>query len=453
MKRRYKKRRKSLDFDSVLAGLISPAELARLAEQRRSKRGRPPRIPFSEIFRTLLFGACQTAGVLSQHHEFLHGERCSDAGIAHRRQRAPWEVFTSILDVVLKPRATKRGQKTAFYKGLRLVGLDGTRFSVGNLPAILQQCSKAVSRRLKAAFAKINVSILLEIGLHNPVAAAIAHEQESEWELSTRLLSKLPRNSLLLADRLYGCGAFLDCVVQICTKTASEYLIRARKNVGKGAKHRKSLPDGSRLISLPVAHPTIQHRVTHYLRVREIQASLQRPGKQAVRLRFFTSLLDERRYPAEELVALYAQRWGHEVYHRQLKHDLRRSELLNSHTVETACQEIAALLIASALIAQQRKTVQELNPEIKVTDISFRRVHDMTRAHWNFCIASEDIISSTQERQITLRLFKALLPQVIPKKRFRSYPRAVRQPIKGWPRKLRNSYSQTAPCINILTRY
>lgn len=440
------------DFDSALARLIPPEELEELSRRRRTSRGRRARIPFSDIVKTLVFGA-STSGTLSEQHELLHGESCSDAALSHRRQRAPWQVFEDILGAVLKPRAARREQPSAFYQGLRLIGLDGTCFSVGNLPGILQQCTKAVSRRLKAAFAKINVSVLLEIGLHNPVAAAIAREQESEWELSMRLIKHLPPRCLLLADRLYGCAAFLSHAWRVCEEKESAFLVRARKNIGKNAKHKKLLSDGSRVLDLPVADPDDKNRTISLLRVREIQASLKRPGKPVVRLRFFTSLLDEQRYPAEELVDLYARRWEQETYNRHLKRDLRRSELLKSHTVETACQEIAALLIVSALIAQQRRAVQELDTDIKITEISFRRVHDMTRAHWNFCLASENIISPAQERRITKRLFKALLPQVIPKKRFRSYPRAVRQPVKRWPRKLNNGYSMTAPKINIVKKF
>ena len=55
-----------------------------------------------------------------------------------------------------------------------------------------------------------------------------------------------------------------------------------------------------------------------------------------------------------ELVELYGQRWEQELYFRQLKLQLRRTALLQSHTVTTAAQEIALLILASALVAQER---------------------------------------------------------------------------------------------------
>ena len=54
------------------------------------------------------------------------------------------------------------------------------------------------------------------------------------------------------------------------------------------------------------------------------------------------------------MIELYARRWEHELYYRELKRQLRQSEVLQSHTVETGAQEIAAVVLASALLARAR---------------------------------------------------------------------------------------------------
>jgi hypothetical protein len=63
----------------------------------------------------------------------------------------------------------------------------------------------------------------------------------------------------------------------------------------------------------------------------------------------WTSLLDPRSAPATALRELCARRWEHEWYYRELKHPLRQSEVLQSHTLETGAQEIAAGVLASAV--------------------------------------------------------------------------------------------------------
>ena len=152
----------------------------------------------------------------------------------------------------------------------------------------------------------------------------------------------------------------------------------------------------------------------------------------------------------EELVALYAKRWGHETYYREMKKQLRTTELLHAHTVETACQEIATLVIATAVLAEQRRKIAAEARDLQVTAISFRRTLELTRAYWLISIAGEGILSAAQEKLFAQRMFECLLDTKPAKQRFRSYPRSVRQPIKGWPRKLRNSHSTSKPTITIL---
>ncbi len=61
-----------------------------------------------------------------------------------------------------------------------MLALDGTQFSLTNTPQIKRTRPKAKSRRGRAAFAKITTDVLLEVGLYNPLAAAIGRHGESE---------------------------------------------------------------------------------------------------------------------------------------------------------------------------------------------------------------------------------------------------------------------------------
>jgi hypothetical protein len=128
------------------------------------------------------------------------------------------------------------------------------------------------------------------------------------------------------------------------------------------------LPDGSRLVEIKVLDPEDSHKVTATLQVREIQATLQRPGYQPVRLRLWTSLLDWTGAPARELIELYITRWEQELYFRELKFELGVNDLLQSQMPETAAQEVAARIIGSSLIAEERsklKPGEELSHRIR----------------------------------------------------------------------------------------
>lgn len=426
-------------FFAALFALIAPSRFERLAEYRNSKRGRPAELPLPDLLAALLFHFLCGAGTASEHMFQLLGRRLCDSAIAERRSVLPWALWEHWLRQGLRARAHRRRHPEAFYRGWRLAAIDGTQFSVSNTPETLGQLAKASSRRAKAAFAKITACVLLEIGLHNPLAAAIGHAGQSEWQLSAQLLAQLAKGCLLLADRLYGCAAFAALALDRCHLVGSHFLIRARSNI-KGTVRRR-FRDGSRLVELPVRDPKTR-RVLRTIQVREIWARVQRKGWRSEPVRLWTSLLDPSVAPAGELVELYSQRWEQELYFRQLKLQLRRTELLQSHTVTTAAQEIALLILASALVAQERTSAAA--GWVPILSVSFVKVLELLRPLWLVLAIAGDILSEKQQREITERFYLHMLLCQVQERRPRSCPRKVRQPVGKWPRLL-NTQSWEGP--------
>lgn len=172
------------------------------------RRGRKPRVALADLLAALVFHVMNATGTLAEHFEMLFEDALNDSACSERRERLPWQVFAELMQRILRPLARQRRHPEAFWRGWLLTALDGTRHSITNTPQNNAELPKAKSRRGRAAFAKICTSVLLELGLHNPLAAAIGHKGQSEWELSLGLLGRLPKKCLLLADRLSGCAAF-----------------------------------------------------------------------------------------------------------------------------------------------------------------------------------------------------------------------------------------------------
>jgi hypothetical protein len=398
------------------------------------RRGRKARVPLTQLLPALIFHFMNGAGTLAQHFFQLFQAPLADSSWSDRRVRLPWQVFAELMRRMLRPRANRRAHPDAFWRGWRLLALDGTQFSLTNTPQINGALKKARSRRGRAAFAKLTTGVLLEIGWHNPLAAAIGRKGQSEWELAHGLLSHLPKGALLLADRLHGCAAFAVAALAACQRVGSHFLLRARSNVkGRVVKRFK---DGSRLIRVPVRQKGHPNRILHWLEVREIRVRVGRKGHRSQQLRLWTSLLDWRRAPARELALLYAQRWEHELYYRQLKRQLRRSEVLQSHTVETAAQEVAALVLVSALLAAER--ARAAAGQVPVLRVSFVKVLELLQPLWLTLELGGDLLSERQKQELVKRFYQQMGRCVTPKRRSRSCPRAVRQPVTGWPRLRRN---------------
>lgn len=400
-----------------------------------SRRGRKPRVPLTQVLPALTFHVMKGPGTLGEHFAELFGAPMADSSLADRRARLPWEIFDDLMRRMLRPRATRTREPEAFWHGWRLTALDGTQWSLTNTPQVTSQVRKARTRRGRAAFAKLPTAVLLELGLHNPVAAAIGRAGESEWALALTLLGQIPPRALVLADRLYGCGAFTAPLQAACQRVGSHFLVRAQTSVK--ARIVQRLRDGSRMVTVTV---TPRYRVTPdatTLTVREIRVQVGRPGQRATTLRLWTSLTDPHAAPALELARLYAQRWEHELHFREVKRHLRRTDLLQSHTVETAAQEIAALVLASALLAVER--TRAADGQVPVLRVSFAKMLPIVEAMWFTLDVAAPVLTERQTQYILKQMYERMRHQITPARRARSCPRAVRQPVTGWPRLMQNT--------------
>ena len=402
------------------------------------RRGCKPRVALANLLAALVYHVMNASGTLGEHFAVLFEDALCDSACSDRRARLPWQIFSDLMQRVLRPLANQRRHKEAYWRGWRLGAIDGTQHSLTNTPQNNQALPKAKARRGHAAFAKIVTSVLLELGLHNPLAAAIGQKGQSEWELSLSLLARLPKKMLLLADRLSGCAAFAAEALRACQRVGSHFLFRARTQIK--VQVMKRFKDGSRLVRVPVRKKGQRRVILEWLELREIRVQIKRKGFRTTELRLWTSLLDPTTAPAEELVALYAQRWEHELFYRELKRQLRKNAILQSHTVATAAQEIAALILAASLLARERDRAAA--GVVPVLRVSFIKLLELLRPLWLVLALGDDLLEDWQKDKLTERFYAQARNCLSPRRRQRSCPRKVRQPVSGWPRLLENESSR-----------
>jgi hypothetical protein len=299
--------------------------------------------------------------------------------------------------------------------------------------------SKASSRRMKAAFAKVGVAVLVELGLHNPIAAAIGASEESEMVLAEQLIDRLPEKSLLISDRYYGVPKLLIEFREIHSAGQREFLVRVRGNIKSHVL--EVYADGSALVEIVCGKKKML--------VREIRGEVQRGSSKASAVRLWTSLLDWRQHPAGTLLALYARRWEQETFYKELKVDMRSTPLVQSHTPLTAAQEIAALILAYAILVEERIKVAAVK-QVEVLRISFLKTLEAVRGLWRFLEVTGDMLTVEQVKKVIRRTMRQIAEMAIPKRRQRSCPRAIRQPVSSWPRLLQNSYQDGAVQCEVL---
>jgi hypothetical protein len=313
----------SVQFLDVLDRLIPASVLEQMCEEYGPRARSAPKLPAAKLISGLIYHQLQEGGTLATSSGRLHGIQMSDSAHAQRRQLLPVELFEQILSTALSPLADPSAHPECFFHGYRLVGVDGTQFSVVNTPAILAQLPKAASRRFKAAFAKLRVVSLVELGTHAPLAACAGPASEGEQQLAARVWEQVPEHSLVIGDRLFGTARTLWEAEQAWQERDIAVLARVRDNIQIEVLER--LPDGSALVEVPVREGK---RIVAVLKLREIQAHGVGVNGKAFTLRLWTTLLYPKKYPAEELARHYAERWEHELYHRELKLDVRNAPVL-----------------------------------------------------------------------------------------------------------------------------
>lgn len=429
----------SAAFYDLFVAFLPPSVARSFFALTNAGRRRPPKLPAFELIMSLVYHAVAGAGTLAQHVRDLTQVSLSESALSQRRTALPWVIFEMILETVLAPKAKPQSHPEAFYHGLRLCGLDGTQFSVANTRQIKGRMRKAKSRRHRAAFAKLGAVGLVELGLRNPIGAAVGFRGESEMVLARQLLDRLPQKSLLICDRYYGVPLLLLDFREVHGEfSLREFLVRVKSKLSR--KILEVYRDGSALVEI--------RRGKRTMLVREIAGRVRRQQGDWKNVRLWTSLLDWKKHPANALMELYARRWEQETFYRELKVDLRSHPLLRSHTAETAGQEIAALFLAYALLVDERVKAADQG-EVSVLQISFVKTLQMVRGLWQLLELTKGLLDARGVKRLVARALKQLARKAIGRRRKRSCPRKVRQPVSSWPRLTRNTSLKGPPICEV----
>jgi Transposase DDE domain len=418
-------------FLDVLKRMINGEEVGRLCEEHAPVPQTEPKLKAPELVSSVIFHQLQEGGTQSRSTDKLYGVKMSDSAHTQRRERLPVELFEEIAANALRPLADPERDQDCFFEGLRLLIADGSQFSAQNTPVLKKQLPKMRSRRLEAAFGKIRMVVVIEMGTHAPIAVAAAPASEGEQTLAKRVWGMLPNDSLLSMDRLFGTACTLNEAMTATEGRNVHFLVRVRDNIK--ITLIEHLSDGSSLVDVPMKEG---NKIIKQLRLREINAvGVGRDGKQ-FKLRLWTTLLDRKRFPADRLAREYAERWEVEIYYKELKVDVRGTSVLASHTLETALQEVLALTLASAVLAHLRVEAAE-RLEIPTRRVSFFKLLLATRELWAAYRMAGTVLPASVKAHIWKQYVADVLSTaILPERRARTCPRVLRQPVSKWARKI-----------------
>ena len=115
---------------------------------------------------------------------------------------------------------------------------------------------------------------------------------------------------------------------------------------------------------------------------------------------------------------------------------------MQSHTVITAAQEIAAIVLATALLARER--ARAAAGQVPALRVKFGVVLAVVRSLWFFLGPCEDLLTERLKDRLVQRGDALMRRCITAKRRSRTNLRAVRQPVRKWPR-LMETHSVEGP--------
>jgi len=352
------------------------------------------------------------------------------SSLCHARGRLGVAPVRRLFDQTVHPLAT--GQTPgAFYRGMRLMGIDGVVLNLPDRPANDTTFGRpSGGHRGEGAFPQLRKVSLVELGTHVEVAFIAKPITTGEQAVLPALLRRVPRDALLLEDR----GFFSYEHWKMAISHGIQLLVRVKNNLI--LRPSKRLEDGSYLAKIyPKSYDREKDR--NGIVVRVIRYKLddpQRVGHDEEHV-LVTSLLDEHLHPAEELIPLYHERWEEElVFDEQKTHqDPRRATKpanLRSETPAGVVQELYALSLAHFVVRAlmlRSATSAGLDPD----QLSFTGCFQILQCRLPECDASSE---STLGQWYQALLWEMSQEHIGPR-RNRINPRVIKQKMSKWKKK------------------
>ena len=321
------------------------------------------------------------------------------------------------------------------WRGLALYGVDGTSLRVPDSPVNRAHFGgHSGGDRGDSAYPMMRLAALMVLRSHLLAGVRFGPHRVSEHALARELWPLVPDDSLTIVDRNF----LAACVLIPLASGGSQrhWMIRAKRTSRWTVI--ESLAKGDELVELKVSSEARRKDPTlpKTWRVRAIQ--YHRKGYLPQTL--FTSLLDPKRWPANEVIALYHERWELELGYDEIKTEMLDSEeALRSKTPVRIAQETWGLVLAYNLVRLEMERIAHGAGVVPVR-ISFVMALRMIRDEWLWCAIASPGAIPRHLVNLRAQLSRFVLPERRPERR---YPRAVKIKMSSYAKKRPETAAKT----------
>jgi len=275
----------------------------------------------------------------------LMGQSGKSGSLAKARGRLPLAVWKQ-LDKWMIEAMDKEKQERYCWRGHRMVGVDGTCFSMSDEVPLEEHFGRVQGYR-DSRFPTGRMSLAFDLGTLTVIGHQAGPYRKSESMLLVPILKSLRVGDVLVGDRHFS-GANYYARYQ---ELGIDYITRVNSSLKIARlKVLKEFRDGDRLVKWKVGdfHRRKDPKLPKYVIVRMIRTQVKLKGRRET-LEIATSLLDPKKYPAKEVLEQFKKRWRVEGLIEELKLWLG-ADILRSRSVEGIYKELYARVIGLNLM-------------------------------------------------------------------------------------------------------
>lgn len=439
----------SSSFDAFAAGHLGeltgivPAEMVDAAlESARGKEQRLRRLPSRVVVYLLLAGALFAEQGWQQVWARLTGglgvpaPRPAKSSITQAMRRVGPGPLRELFTLLAGPAPT-HAEGSARFAGRLVVAIDGTQIPAPDTDANRRAFPKPRGGpNGEAGYPFLRLVALIACGTRTVIDAVFGPDRTGELGYARQLTGALREGMLLLGDRNFATYQFFSDV----HGAGCDFLIRAKTGNGAmGLIAHEQLPDGSYLAhARGVTVRVIDAQITI------TTAAYSRTGT----YRLITTILDPDQAPAQELVRLYHERWEIETAYCELKSTILAGRVLRGKHPAAVAQEVWALLCAYQILRTAISDTALARPDVDPDRLSFTTA--LRAARDQIIHAAGTITETTID--LVGRIGAALLDDIMPARRTRTWQRVIKRAISKYRAKGRDAIDRRTYPATLRTR-
>ena len=325
------------------------------------------------------------------HTVRLAGLNCSAEAYCQARARLPLAVYERLLQQTSQ--AARRGAAPPRWHGHRTFLVDGSSFSMADTPELQAHFGQPGGQQPGCGFPTAHWLTMFDAQSGLLVKQLAAPLRTHDMAQVARLHPELRTGDVLVGDTALASYAHLALLRQRqlhgLFRLHQRVLVsfrQDRKLTGKQPKGTQALYATGRLVcklgkfdqiveyTKPAQRPAwmreeVYQSLPATLLVREIRFRTKLKGGRTREITLVTTLLDPVKYPAEEIAALYGQRWGIETNLAHLKTTMGM-DILHCRSVDGVLKEMAIYALVYNLVRLVMLSAA-YEQRVLVTTISF----------------------------------------------------------------------------------